>query len=142
MSDCDLKSALPEGKYRVAFDFYETVFQFGNVPKMSLHFHISEFGDFFEKPLTRWYTVDRIIGNARKNGTYKSKGQTCVLMIEYVRCFYNYPLPKRLDRVPMSPWKKHEFWVRVRNVKENSRQQPIPAQLQYSTIDSILGIAE
>ena len=137
-----LKPLIPAGTYTVAFDYHETTRHFGNVPKMGLYFHVSEFGKYFQTPLIRWYTVDRIIGKARKNGYYRSKGQTCILMIEYVRCFSNYPLPRRLDRIPMSPWKKHEFLVKVRNVRRNSRQKAIPAQSQYSVIDSILGIAE
>ena len=142
MSDLELKKPIPEGNYRVAFDYYETATHFGNVPKMGLHFHVSEFGEYFETPLTRWYTVDRIIGKPRKNGNFQSKKQSCVLLIEYVCCFRNYPIPKRLDRIPMSPWNKHEFRVKVRNVRTNSRQLRIPSELQYSTIDSILGIAE
>ena len=142
MSDSNITPAIPEGKYRVAFDYHETVLHFGNVPKMGVHFHVSEFGQYFEKPLTRWYTVERLIGKARKNGAYKPKGQTSILMIEYVRCFSNYPLPNRIDRISMAPWKKHEFLVKVRNVTKNSRQIALPPKLQYSVIDSILGIAE
>lgn len=134
------KPLLPPGEYSVAFEFYETVLHFGKSAKLGLHFHVIDFGEHFETPLVRWYSVEKIGKKPGRNGSFKPKGQTSIFLIEYVRCFKS--RPRRMDRVPMSQWSNHAYRVKVANVVRNSRQVVLPAELQYSKIESILGVAE
>jgi hypothetical protein len=137
----DFRPLIPPGKYKVAFDFFETVYHFGRVPKLILHFHIIDFGEYFETPLARYYTMARI-GKPGKGGTFKPVSQTCIFMIEYCRCLSEIRPGSRLDRLPMSEWPKHAYLAEVGSVQSNSHQVALPKQIQYSKIKSLVGVAD
>ena len=137
--DSDIRPLLPDGQYHVGFDYYETKYYFGKSPKVVMHFHIIDQGAWFGIPLTRWYSVERI-GKPRKGGSFKAKGQTSILLIEYFRCFPGQPTPKRLDRLPMNEWNKNGYLAKVVSVKENGKQVKLPEQLRYSKIETLLGV--
>ena len=141
------KPKIPIGEYRIAFKYFETTYRFGNknspnAAKVVLHFNISEIGSpYFGVPMERWYTVAKLIGKPARGGSFKVKGQTCIFLIEYLKCL-QIGRPNRLDRIPMTEWARHEYRANISNVTKNSRQVPLPQELQYSRIESLLGIAE
>ena len=141
------KPQIPSGEYRIAFKYFETTYRFGNknnpnAAKVVLHFNISEIGSpYFGVPMERWYTVAKLIGKPGRNGRFKVKGQTCIFLIEYLKCL-RIGRPNRLDRIPMTEWARHEYLAKISNVTKNHRQIPLPPELQYSRIESLLGIAE
>ena len=140
--EADYRPLIPGGLYSVAFDSYETSIQFGKSPKLALNFHVIDPGQYFNTPLSRWYSVKWVGKRPGRNGTFKPKGQTSIFLIEYLRCFPERGRPRRLDRVPMGDWPRHAYKVKVANVTKNSKQVDLPAALQYSKIETILGVAE
>jgi len=140
-ADSIFRPKIPPGEYRVAFDYFETAYNFGKSAKLILHFHVLDFGSYFETKLNRWYSV-AWIGKPSRNGTFKVRGQTCIFLIEYIRCLPNVRIPGRLDRIPMSEWPNHIYRAKVSNPTRNSRQVLLPAELQYSKIESLLGVAD
>jgi len=140
MDDVHLKQAIPEGEYVVEFVGYYTTTMFAQrTPKLCMQFGIVE-GDFAGIPLEQFHTVDRLYGDAGPKGSFKPKGQTCKLMIEFCRCFHDQKID-RLDRIPMSRWESGRFIAKVRTVSENHQRTDIPNQLRYSVIAEILGVA-
>ncbi len=138
----DYLPQIPEGEYRVAFDYYETTYRFGKNAKLILHFHIADKGEYFELPVSRWYSVKNIGTEPGRNGNFKVLGQTSILLIEYLNCFPSAGRPARLDRVPMDLWPRHQYLARVTNVRNNHKQQDLPHGLQYSRIESLIGVAK
>lgn len=138
----DYLPLIPEGEYRVAFDYFKTALYFGSSPKLVLCFHVVDMGSFFETPLARWYPVAQVGRKPSRGGLFKIKGQTSIFLIEYLRCLPGIGRPRRLDRIPMSEWPKHTYLARVKNVTRNSKQVELPPELQYSKIESLLGIAD
>ena len=133
---------IPAGNYQVAFDYFETCYRFGKSAKLVLHFHIVDMGPHFETPIDRWYSVDNIGKKGSRGGNFKVKGQTSIFLIEYLRCLPGATRPARLDRVPMSQWSNHIFRAKVSNVVKNHKQKQLPPELQYSRIESLLGVSE
>ena len=75
-ADNDWLPSIPDGNYQLRFDYYETAIHFGKACKVILHFTVLDFGKYFETKLSRYYTVERLIGKHGKNGRFKIKGQT------------------------------------------------------------------
>jgi len=138
----DYLPLIPEGEYHVAFDYFETATHFGSSPKLVLYFHVVDLGSYFETPLARWYSVVQVGKKPSRGGSFKIKGQTCIFLIEYLRCLPGIDRPRRFDRIPMTEWSKHVYRAKVKNVTRNSKQIELPLQLQYSKIGSLLGVAD
>ena len=132
----ELAALVPEGQYKVKFNQYETLKMFGS-PKLRMEFQIIDFGDYFETRLNRYYTLHRLIGKPCAGGRFKPTGQTSVLLVHYYACHPTAPRIKRLDRIPMTPWKDGEYIADVKTVRSNHRQHKLPEQLQYSKIDDL-----
>ena len=137
ISTSDYRPHVPAGEYEVAFDFHETALMFGSSPKLILWFHVVSMGEQFEVVLPRYYTPKLLIGTVGRNGRYAPKGQTCSLVIEYLRCHGT--RPARLDRIPMTTWNDGIYLARVRDVTQNSQQKKLPSAIRYSVIDELLG---
>lgn len=138
----DYLPLVPSGIYQVAYDGYETGYRFGRSPKLVLHFHITDFGPHFGVRVDRWYSVASIGKKPGRNGNFKPKGQTSIFLIEYFLCNPGIGRPKRLDRIPMGKWGNREYRAKVSNVTKNSNQVKLPPELQYSRIESLLGVVE
>ncbi|GFE91327.1 hypothetical protein [Steroidobacter agaridevorans] len=131
--DGDRPVLVPPGVYDVAFDSYSTFMMFGRAPKVHLMFRIMTMGEHFEKPLSRFCNVKRLIGRPGPWGRFKV-GFHSDFLREFAALFGT---PVRLDRIPMSNFENHIFIATVRTVQKGSRQEQIPGGLTYSVIAKI-----
>lgn len=129
-------SLLPPGIYDVGFLGFSTFVLFGRASKLALHFKVVTYGEHFEKRISRYYNVTRLIGRPGPNGRFKV-GFSSDFIREYGKLF---PVPTRLDRIPMSSFEKHVFTAKVRTVEKGSQQEAIPEGLRYSVISELIGI--
>ena len=128
---------IPPGTYELRFDHHETLILFGRASKLVLWFTIISMGPYFDVvKVPRFYNVKRIIGRPQKHGRFKC-GFKSDFLREYARLF---PAPVRLDRIPMSEFRRHVVLGRVRTVTRGSDQGAIPESLQYSVIEELTGI--
>ena len=131
-------SLVPPGVYDVSFCGFSTFILFGRAAKLNLQFRIVTYGEHFEKRISRYYNVARLIGRPGPNGRFKC-GFSSDFLRDYCRLF---PAPTRLDRIPMSSFEKHIFSARVRTVEKGSQQEAIPDALRYSVISELIGIKQ
>ena len=134
--DGDRPVLVPPGVYDVAFDGYSTFMMLGRAPKVHLRFRIMTMGEHFEKPISRFCNVKRIIGRPGPSGRFKV-GFHCDFLREFAALFGT---PVRLDRIPMSNFENHIFIATVRTVEKGSRQEQIPGGLAYSVIARLRSI--
>jgi hypothetical protein len=134
--DGERPSLLPPGTYDVSFVGFTTFVLFGRASKLNLRFKVVTFGEHFEKPISRYYNVARLIGRPGPSGRFKV-GFSSDFIREYGRLF---PVPTRLDRIPMSSFENHIFTARIRTVDKGSQQEVIPDGLRYSVISELTGI--
>ena len=123
------------GLYDFRFDYYETKVLFGRAPKLVLWFTVITYGDYFDRiRLPRYYNLARLMEKPRKWGRFKV-GYKSDFLREYATLFLT---PPRLDRIPMSAFERVIVVGKVRTVSSGSKQQAIPAALQYSVIGQLV----
>lgn len=128
---------IPEGTYRLSYQYHRTWFYQGKFQKLIVMFRVMDFGDYFEAPLAAYYNVS-IKGKPKHNGTFKA-GWRSRFMFDYATCFGK---PVRKDRIPMTDFKKNLVLGKVRTVEKNYQQRDYPDTLKYSVVDSLLGVCE
>lgn len=122
---------VPDGDYSLRFTGWRTGLYFGKQPKVVLSFKITEFGEYFEWPLERFYNAKRLIGKPGKNGNFQV-GRCSDLVRDFARVC---PAPiKRLDRIPMSLLHDIAIIGEVETVTKGHDQKEIPQSVQYSKI--------
>lgn len=126
------------GTYDVSFVGFSTFYLFGRASKLNVQFKILTMGEHFEKRISRYYNVSRLIGRPGPNGCFKV-GFSSDFLREYGKLF---PVPNRLDRIPMSNYEKHIFTAKVRIVEKGAHQEDIPDGLRYSVISELIGIKQ
>lgn len=136
--DGERPALVPPGTYDVSYCGFSTFILFGRAAKLNLQFKIVTMGEHFEKRLQRYYNVSRLIGRPGQNGRFKV-GFSSDFLRDYARLF---PVPTRLDRIPMSSFEKHIFIAKVRTVEKGSTQEAIPDALRYSVISELIGIRQ
>lgn len=136
--DGERPSLVPPGTYDVSYVGFSTFILFGRATKVNVQFKILTMGEHFEKPISRYYNVARLIGRAGRNGRFKV-GFSSDFLREYGRLF---PVPNRLDRIPMSAFERHIFTAKVRTVEKGSQQENIPEGLRYSVISELIEIKQ
>lgn len=136
--DGERPTLVPPGTYDVSFCAFSTFILFGRASKLNLQFKILTMGPYFEQRVSRYYNVTRIIGRPGINGRFKV-GFSSDFIREYAKLF---PVPNRLDRIPMSAFEKHIFTAKVRTVEKGSQQEEIPEGLRYSVISELIGIKQ
>lgn len=129
---------VPPGIYDVGFCAFSTFVLFGRAGKLNLQFKILTMGEHFEKRISRYYNVTRVIGRPGVNGRFKV-GFSSDFIREYAKLF---PVPNRLDRIPMSAFEKHIFAARVRTVEKGAQQEQIPDSLRYSVISELIEVKQ
>jgi len=127
---------IPEGKYKARCLHHELIMMWGE-PKLVLDFQITDFGEYFETVIPRYYSVKKIGGSGR----FKPLTKTCTLIREWFLCHPDSPRSMRFDRIPMSQWTKGEYEIMAATVIKNFQQKPLPEQLRYSRVSAILGRA-
>jgi hypothetical protein len=136
--DGERPSLVPPGVYEVGFVAFSTFILFGRASKLNLQFKVLTMGEHFEKRISRYYNVTRLIGRPGPCGRFKV-GFCSDFAREYARLF---PMPNRLDRIPMSAFEKHIFLANVRTVEKGAQQESIPDALRYSTISELISIKQ
>lgn len=126
------------GEYDCAFKYYETVKLFaGRAPKIVLWFDVLTLGKAYGKTIPRYYNA-KIKGKPARSGLF-SVGWNSSFMREYCGMF---GMPTRLDRIPMSIFKKHIIRVKIKTVNWGYEGRKIPKVLTYSVIEQLLGVKE
>jgi hypothetical protein len=135
--DGDRPPLILPGLYDFRFDYYETRVLYGRTPKLVLWFTVITFGDHFDcVRLPRYYGLTKLLEKPRKWGRFKA-GYKCDFLREYATLF---SAPLRPDRIPMSAFDKVIIVGKVRTVTTGSKQEAIPAALQYSVIGQLVGV--
>jgi hypothetical protein len=135
----DLLPKIKPGVYDLVFVEYETARMFkGNAPKLVMWFRIVTLGEYFEVLLPRYYNVQNVAKRRTKNGSFKA-GPKSDFMREYCTLFPG--RIGRLDRIPMSPFRRSIIKGRISLVKE-ARGREIPAELQYSRIEQLIKVVQ
>ena len=128
---------VPPGTYRLGFVGYRTALVYRIAPKVALMFRIIDQGEYYETEVARWYNVKRIIGQPGKSGKFQI-GRYSDFLREYLTLFPD--AADRLDRISFKPYRSNVITGRIETVTRNSRQQPLPALMQYSIIRELLGV--
>jgi hypothetical protein len=135
--DGDRPPLILPGLYDFRFDYYETKVLFGRAPKLVLWFTVVTFGEYFDRVrLPRYYNLAKLMEKPRKWGRFKV-GYKSDFLREYATLF---SAPLRLDRIPMSAFEKVMVEGKVRTVSTGSKQEAIPAGLQYSVIGQLVEV--
>lgn len=135
----DLLPRIPEGEYRMAMTAYQTALPFGkDQPRLFIDFRIQDFGAGCGVVLRKFYNVASLTSKAGKNGKCKHKARGDFL-IDYCTLFPSQSI-RRLDRIPMEPFKNCVIVGRVRDVTKNPQNRRLPEQLRYSVIGELLRV--
>lgn len=130
----EVRSLVPEGRYRLRFRFHETSMMFKRAPKLTLWFAICDpdnpASPYAGTALARWYNVRELIGKAGKGGRFKAAAQGD-LAHEYATLFRP---TGRLDRISLDPFREAIVIGDVATVRENREQRDLPEACQYSVI--------
>ena len=130
---------IKEGVYRCKLDHWVTVRlpMFKNAEKLVLTFSIIDFGECMNTKVRAFYNV-KLMGKPQKYGNFKppKRGK---FMMDFCTCFPNCPI-KRADRIPLSFLEKAIIKCRVKTISKNHKQVGLPEALQYSIIDSLMGV--
>jgi hypothetical protein len=129
---------VPPGEYQLSFEYFETAVMFGRAPKLILRFKVVSLGQHFQVQLARFFNVKKLLERPKRSGRFLV-GRMSSFTREYARLF---PLPGRLDRMPMSRFENHVLIGRVRTVETGGDQKRLPAGLEYSVIDELLRIEQ
>jgi hypothetical protein len=121
--------------YNFLYLFDETRILSRKAMKLAVWFTIVTPGEFYGVRLSRWYNVAKIDGKPRRHGGFKV-GWNSAFIREYAAVFNS--LPRRTNRIPMSPFEGVEIRGRVRTVVSGWHQSTIPQLLHYSVIEELL----
>lgn len=138
--ESDFPPLIPEGKYQLKLLSHSTSIMFGKSSRLVLEFSVVDFGEHHGTRLIRYYNVEKLKSKPGKNGQCKHKRRGD-FMIEYFTLFPGLRAT-RLDRVSMEPLYQSVLVGMVRNVTKNTQQKDLPAQLHYSVVGKLVGVAE
>ena len=106
-----------------------------NCDKLELKFKIITPGKYYGEILSRYYNVN-IIGKPQIDRHFKGP-----LSDHFIREYANlFGLPQRLDRIPMSNFKKHIIKGKIKTVTTGYNQARIHRQLHYSVINELVKV--
>lgn len=127
---------VPEGVYLLAFDHYDTVYQFRS-HKLALHFRVVTPGPALGARLCRYYAVKGVVTKSRQKGGQFKVGQKSDFFREYCRVF---GAPARLDRITPAAFRNTVVLGEVVTVTRGHDQQPIPEGARYSKVSRLIGL--
>ena len=135
----DLQPLVRPGFHDLVLESFQTAKMFkGKANKLILNFKIVSMGKDFEKIVSRYYNVSRIIGKPQVGGRFKvsQKGD---FLREYLNLFgYG---GSRLDRLPMTRFSDCVIRGELETVTF-SRGMEIPKQLQYSKVARLIKVVK
>lgn len=124
---------IPEGIYTMQFDHHSTALVF-QTPKVFLHFRIADLGPYARVGLFRAYRVRNLKGKPRKRGGSFVLGRRSDLYYDLCRLGSHKVRP---DRPTLDIFRNRYIETKVRTVKFDYKQRPLPEEMQYSVIDSL-----
>lgn len=127
---------IPPGEYRLRLTHWQTAILWGRSHKVVLHFTVCDIGPHFGAKISRYYNVEKVVGNPSRNGRFKLRWNHD-LVREYAMLL---PMPQRLDRLYLERLKSLLIVGRVATTSTNARQKRIPDALQYSVVRELLRI--
>lgn len=126
-------SFIPAGDYEAVYVSHETFNQsFG--PKVKITFRIVTMGPYYEKLIDGWYNAKDLKskpGKQRKPTLSRHSKLTTELL-------HVLGIKERVSRLSPLQLKGKLLEIRVRTVKQNSRQKKYTDIQQYSVVDAIL----
>lgn len=137
--ELDYEPLVPEGEYRLKLLSHSTAIMF-RAPRLILRFSIVDFGEAHEYELSRYYSVEKLIGKDGNRGKCKHKRRGD-FMLEYFTLFPDRPRT-RLDRIPLEPLYNSIVIGKVRTVKVNNQQKELPRALWHSVIGQLVGVEQ
>jgi hypothetical protein len=129
-------SLIPEGQYKVAYQYHETKVVF-NTPKVFVNFIVVDLGPYHGLKLFRAFRVNELIGKPSRNGRFKLKKRSDLLLM-LCHLYENQRI--RPDRISLRDLKGLVLNVMVRTVTKDYRQKTLPEILKYSVIGDVRGI--
>jgi len=133
----DARILIPSGSYEVGYTSHSAWVFAGKQPKLTINFRILTMGEHYEKPIRAFYNVKSF--KKRKRSPAINVGWSSDFMLDYSTCF---EVPERTDRFNWDNFKKHILLAKVKSVRHNRKQRPLPNGLQYSIIDQLVGIVQ
>ena len=128
---------IPEGRYDACFLDYQTAFLFhGRAPKVLAWFQIMTLGPSFETVIPAYYVVRGFRGKPKRRGRF-DVGLKSRLARDLAAMLETRP---PLDHIPVDDVSTHIFWIDVRTVSTDSKQQNIPKGARYSVMDRVIGV--
>lgn len=132
LHSADALVLVPEGTYRLAFQKSRVVTRFGR-GSLELWFRIVDYGPHFQKPLVRYYKIER------QGKRSFSVSPHAAYAREFAAVFRKAP-PAGSQSIA---WFRDVLVeARVRTVTTDSRQKPLPESARYSTIAELIGRSE
>lgn len=131
----DVLYLIPDGRYGVRYQWYETRLGFGKTPKVVLNFVVTTPGDVFGTPLQKYYNVTRLKGGPTRGGGFvpSMRGD---LVRDVFRLFGDF---SRADRIAIRKlFGKCDLEVVTRTVVADSKGNELPEECHYSVIDVIV----
>jgi hypothetical protein len=125
---------IPPGEYRVRFVDWSTGILFGRVPKVTIWFSVTDFGEYFESRLPRHYNATKLVGKQGRHGQFKV-GRHSDLLLEFATLA---GFPNRTDRIALTQLQNMVIVALVETVTKNHRQQALPLGLHYSVIRKLV----
>ena len=132
----DVLYLIPDGRYRVRYEWYETRLCFGKTLKVVLNFVVTTPGGVFGTPLQKYYNVNRLKGGPKRGGGFvpSMRGD---LVRDVFRLFGDF---SRADRIAIRKlFGKYDLEVVTRTVVTDSKGNELPEECHYSVIDVIVG---
>jgi hypothetical protein len=134
----DDQPLIAEGTYRAVYVRSTTMLMrmFGNAPKLFLDFRIVDPGEAFGTTVSRFYRVKSLSSKPGRNGAFRlAKRSELYLMLCRLATARLRP-----DRISVKELLRGRVLVvKVRTVKVDYRQRPLPPALFYSVVDDVLG---
>ena len=128
--------SIPEGEYEAVYVSHMTTNgSFG--PKVKITFRIVSCGEYFETLIDAWYNLKSTgekLGKRGRTGLSKCSKLTLEMMNLFIH------RKQRLNRISPEQLKGYIVVIKVRTVKQNSKQKMLPVLMHYSTVDAMLRI--
>lgn len=131
-----LRPLIPTGLYQLAYLGYSTMY-FVRQPKVVMRFRVLNHGPYFGVELERFYNVMRLIGKPGKNGNFKARASSD-LVLDF--CTVTVGRVSRLDRLPLTKMSNLILIGQVRTVAKNHSQRDLPELLKYSVVANLVGV--
>ena len=131
--DAERPILINPGEYEITLSRYWKGYLYGKSSKLILVFRIVTEGSYYGQHIYRCYNIKGLT----KRKEIIPKGWHSNFVREYSRLF---GMPRKLRDIGIRQFKHKVFKCRVRTVKKDFKQRPLPDDMQYSVIDELLKV--